>query len=161
MTNSFLRDTIMNMKTLIKNEKELESVAKDLTLKLSQKKLSHAGVLALYGELGAGKTTFTKELAQYLNITENISSPTFVILKSFDIPENSEIHFKKMIHIDTYRLDLPEELERLGFKDLLNDPENLIVIEWPEIAETLLPQDRINIKFNFVDNTSRELEISE
>jgi tRNA threonylcarbamoyladenosine biosynthesis protein TsaE len=149
------------MKTLIKNEKELEKVAKELVLKLSQKELKHAGVLALYGELGAGKTTFTKELAQFLKIEENISSPTFVILKTFDLGEIENIKFKKMIHIDTYRLDLPEELERLGFLDLVNDPENLIVVEWPEIAEQFLPKDRINIKFNFVDNTSRELDISE
>ena len=151
------------MKHLIKNEKELENTAENLIDRLNDQNHKSAQIIALYGNLGAGKTTFTKEIANYLKILEKITSPTFNILKTFEIknPENKNIKFKKLIHIDTYRLDLPEELERLGFLDLINDSENLIVIEWPEIVEEILPKNTVKVKFKIVDHTTRELDISE
>ena len=148
------------MKIIVNNEKELEGVAKTCLEKCaSELDSKKAQVFALYGDLGAGKTTFTKELAELLNIKEIITSPTFVILKTFDIKNHAR--FKKLIHIDTYRLDLGDELAKLGFESLLNDPSNLIVIEWPEIVENFFPQETIKIKFRFVDDTTRELEILE
>lgn len=151
------------MKYLIKNEKELENTAEDLVDNLNNQKHKTAQVIALYGNLGAGKTTFTKEIANYLKISEKITSPTFNILKTFEIkhPENKNIKFKKLIHIDTYRLDLPEELERLGFLDLISDPKNLIVIEWPEIVEEILPENTVKVKFEIIDHTTRELNINQ
>lgn len=155
------------MKYLVKNEKELENIAEKLVDDLNNYHDNGAKVIALYGNLGAGKTTFTKEIANYLKIQEKITSPTFNILKSFEI-KNSElqtksgemIKFKKLIHIDTYRLDLPQELERLGFKELLNDTDNLIVIEWPEIVEEILPENTVRVKFEILDSTTRELSIN-
>lgn len=155
------------MKYLVKNEKELENIAEKLVDDLNNQTDNSAKVIALYGNLGAGKTTFTKEIANYLKIQEKITSPTFNILKSFEI-KNSElqtksgemIKFKKLIHIDTYRLDLPQELERLGFKELLNDTDNLIVIEWPEIVEEILPENTVRVKFEILDSTTRELSIN-
>ena len=153
------------MKFLIKTEKDLENLAEKTLEIILQNKPNHGTVLALQGELGSGKTTFTKNLAKTLNITESITSPTFVILKSFEIKNANntetakETFFKKLIHIDSYRLDLSGELSHLGWHDFLNQKENLIVIEWPERVSDLLPKNYFLLKFAHVDETTREVEI--
>ncbi len=116
-----------------------------------------AAVLALHGNLGAGKTTFTKHLAKVLGITENVNSPTFVIQKNFEV--HTDDFFKKLIHIDTYRIDLQDELVRLGWAENVADRGNLIAVEWPENIPDLLPENTIHIYFTHVDETTREIEI--
>jgi len=121
-----------------------------------------AVVIALHGNLGAGKTTFTKELARFLGIKENVTSPTYIIQKNFDISEEKQENFapfKKLIHIDTYRIDLQDELVKLGWSDILLNTKNLIALEWPENIPDLLPENRINIHFRFIDEITREVEI--
>jgi len=163
------------MKYLIKTEKDLEKLAEDILILATEKKYNHATVLALRGELGAGKTTFTKNLAKILGITESITSPTFVIQKTFSInaenfknlaTENKALAeafskniFTQLIHIDSYRLDLSAELAHLGWHDLLNQKENLIVVEWPERIADILPAQHILLKFVHVDETTREVEV--
>lgn len=144
---------------IIKNEFDLQNLAEKI-LKTSVEFFANhhkATVLALRGDLGSGKTTFTKNLARILNIKENVSSPTFVIQKEFEIPagHSAALNFKKLIHIDSYRLDLSSELLHLGWHDLLNHRENLIVIEWPEKVADILPKKHIEVKFNHVDETTR------
>jgi len=153
---------LIKMKYLIKTEKDLEKLAQDALLLIREKKHNHATVLALQGDLGSGKTTFTKQLAKILGVTDSITSPTFVIQKTFEIKNEKiqkETFFKKMIHIDSYRLDLSEELIHLGWRDDLNKKENLIVAEWPERISEILPQQYILLKFSHVDETTREVEI--
>lgn len=160
------------MKYLIKTEKDLEKLAEDILILVTEKKYNHATVLALQGELGAGKTTFTKSLARVLGITESVTSPTFVIQKTFAISyknlvtENktlaeafSKNSFAQLTHIDSYRLDLSAELAHLGWHDLLNQKENLIVVEWPERIADILPAQYILLKFAHVDETTREVEV--
>lgn len=148
------------MKYLIKNERDLEKLAEDVLVLAAEKKYNHATVLALQGELGAGKTTFTKSLARILGITESVTSPTFVIQKTFSIAEAfSKNIFAQLIHIDSYRLDLSAELAHLGWNDLLNQKENLIVVEWPERIDDILPAQYILLKFSHVDETTREVEV--
>lgn len=150
------------MKYLIDNLHDLDQVAKEAlnqALKIDNQGNS-AVVLALYGDLGSGKTTFTKSLARILDITETVTSPTFVIQKNFNI-KNGEIlkNFQKLIHIDTYRIDLQDELIKLGWHQNVADDKNLIVVEWPENVEDILPENTIRIYFQFVDETTREIEI--
>jgi tRNA threonylcarbamoyladenosine biosynthesis protein TsaE len=167
------------MKYLIKNEKDLEKLAENVLILATEKKYNHATVLALQGELGAGKTTFTKSLARILGITDSVTSPTFVIQKTFSInsanSENDDKNlvtenkalakafsnnsFAQLIHIDSYRLDLSAELAHLGWHDLLNQKENLIVVEWPERIADILPMQYILLKFTHVDETTREVEV--
>lgn len=146
------------MKLLIKNQKELQDFANQVFLLICQNKYHHATVLALQGDLGSGKTTFTKELAKLFKITETITSPTFVIKKNFEI-NNQDVFFEKLIHIDSYRLDLAKELENLGWHDDLNNQKNLIVVEWPERVLDLMPKNYFLIKFEHVDETTREVEV--
>jgi tRNA threonylcarbamoyladenosine biosynthesis protein TsaE len=134
-------------------------VKKSIEIANSDKK---AVVIALHGNLGAGKTTFTKELARFLGIKENVTSPTYIIQKNFDISEDKQTEFepfKKLIHIDTYRIDLQDELVKLGWSDNLLNTKNLIALEWPENIPDLLPENRINIYFTFVDEITRQVEI--
>ena len=103
-----------------------------------------ATILALSGDLGAGKTTFAQGIARALGVEEQVTSPTFVIEKIYQLQNQT---FTRLIHIDAYRLTDPHELEVLGWKEIIADPANLILIEWPEKVAGLIPADAINISF--------------
>lgn len=116
-----------------------------------------ATIIALRGDLGAGKTTFTQALARELGITDVVQSPTYVLMKSYPINFKQ---FKNLIHIDAYRLDKPEEFSALKPETFLNNPENLIVIEWPERVEGHLPTPDILLNFSHVGQEhEREVNI--
>lgn len=115
----------------IENLKEMENWIEQFLNALNQKK--GATILALSGDLGAGKTTFTQLVARQLGINESVTSPTFVIQKEYMVPDHHWI--KRMIHIDAYRLDDKSDLEYLGWKEHIHNPENLIIIEWPEMVD--------------------------
>lgn len=95
-----------------------------------------ATLVTLSGELGAGKTTFTQALARTLGVTEHVTSPTFVLEKVYELEGQK---FKRLVHIDAYRLEGGSALTPLGWDDLIEDAENLIVLEWPERVEDALP----------------------
>lgn len=99
------------------------------TLQLQGEK-DEATLVGLHGHLGAGKTAFVKCIARILGIKEEVTSPTFVIMKIYE--SNSQFPWKRLVHIDAYRLERREELEAIDFEKLMNDPANLILIEWPE-----------------------------
>ena len=93
-----------------------------------------------------------------------MTSPTFVIQKNYVITNpkysgknNSAAGFKQFIHIDAYRLEEASELEVIGFEKLAADPHNLILIEWPERVRELLSTDMRTVKFQFIDETTREI----
>lgn len=109
-----------------------------------------AAVLALSGELGAGKTTFAQGFARALGVREKVKSPTFVLMKVYDIPSKSQVpksKFKHFIHIDCYRLASPKDLLPLGFKGLLKDKDAIMLIEWAERIKKILPRDAIWCRF--------------
>lgn len=119
-----------------------------------------ATLITLSGELGAGKTAFTKAIAKTLGIEETVTSPTFVLEKIYLIRNLEDSHsngegllgsetpkFKRLIHIDAYRLEQGSDLAPLGFDELMQDAENLILLEWPEkVSDALLvPAIKISI----------------
>ena len=114
---------------------ELRTITKHIYGSL-KKDPNHATILALKGDLGSGKTAFTKELAKVLGVTEHVTSPTFVLAKTYPLKDTT---FSNLIHIDAYRLEEGEDLNPIGFSDMLDDPNNLIVLEWPERVEGALP----------------------
>lgn len=118
-----------------------------------------AVVLALYGNLGAGKTTFLQGFAKGLGIKEKILSPTFVIMKRFPAPAKSAPKWKNFYHIDCYRLKNEKDILELGFDKIIKNPQNIIAIEWPERVKKKLPEDLIKIKINFGKENTRKLTV--
>ena len=131
---------------------KIEKTAKSFIKEVSKVDKNTATVLALYGDLGVGKTTITKEIAKHLGILEKVISPTFVIMKIY---KTNDKKFKNLIHIDAYRLEKSEEIKQLGFEDLLKDKNNLIIIEWPEKVEDYLPSNTHKIILEHRDDTTR------
>ncbi|MDD5606564.1 MAG: tRNA (adenosine(37)-N6)-threonylcarbamoyltransferase complex ATPase subunit type 1 TsaE [Candidatus Pacebacteria bacterium] len=124
------------------------SETKKLGEKMAKRK---ADVLALKGELGAGKTTFLKGYAKGLGVKEKVLSPTFLILKKIPIKNNY------FIHIDCYRIKDSKEILDLGFKKMLN--KYIMAIEWPERIKNILPKDTLWINFKIIDKNKREITI--
>lgn len=115
--------------------------------RLPGRQAGRALVLALQGELGAGKTTFVQGFAQGLGIRERILSPTFIISRRSVIPKQS--HFRSFFHIDCYRIRKPADLLSVGWKDIVKDPSNIVVLEWPGHIARLLPKDAIVLRFSY------------
>lgn len=109
-------------------------------------------ILALHGELGSGKTTFVKGLALGLGIRQKIMSPSFLIATSYKLPR----YKKTLYHLDLYRIPNPSHLRELGFADILKDPKNITVIEWPHHAGQL-PQSTIHLKFRHGKRTKERI----
>jgi tRNA threonylcarbamoyladenosine biosynthesis protein TsaE len=109
-----------------KNEKDTYQIATKLA-----KRLKGGEVIALEGDLGAGKTIFVKGLAKAFGIKKNITSPTFVLMKIYKI-ENSKFKIQNLVHVDCFRLDEPQELFYLGLEEYLNEPHSIVVIEWAD-----------------------------
>jgi tRNA threonylcarbamoyladenosine biosynthesis protein TsaE len=112
--------------------------------------------IMLYGNMGAGKTTFTKAFCQYLGVQSLTSSPTFSLVNEYVYSENG---VEKLIHhLDLYRLkDLDEALD-IGIEDYLFD-DDYCLIEWPQIIEPLLDADVLKISFEISDNSARKIVI--
>tara|TARA_B100000508_G_scaffold141049_1_gene145606 strand:- start:1334 stop:1798 length:465 start_codon:yes stop_codon:yes gene_type:complete len=118
---------------------------------------SGAVVVTLTGDLGAGKTTFTQQLAAYLNISETVVSPTFGIMKSYEISENED--FDQLIHIDAYRIEDISETEPLRFTELFKQPRTLICVEWPEQIQPILPEEVISVSITITENEERTVTV--
>lgn len=124
---------------------------------------ARATLLALSGDLGAGKTTFVQGIAQALGVEEQVTSPTFVIMKIYPVGKPvasngaDDLFFKHLVHMDAYRLKGKEHLRVLGWEALLADPGNLICIEWPEKIHDGIPADAVGIRFRYSGGNEREI----
>lgn len=155
-----------------KSVKDTGKIATDFAKSITVKeKFSNdkAVVVCLYGELGTGKTTFTKYLAKALGVEEVIQSPTFVIEKIYPVKLReadsdkvaiSQGKFSHLIHIDAYRLESGEEIQKLGWDEIISNPKNLIIVEWPENIKEVLPKERINIYFEHISEEERKISIN-
>ena len=114
------------------------------------------GHVALSGDLGAGKTTLTQAIARELGVAEVVTSPTFVVLKQY---ETAGSRFAKLVHIDAYRIENEAELGVLHVRDILDNPLNLVVVEWPEKVPTYTSDSTIQIHGTVADDGGRNFEI--
>ncbi len=123
---------------------DLPTIAAQLLAKLPQEG-THACVVALKGELGSGKTTFMQALARELGFDATVQSPTYVLMKSYPV---SFGRFTKLVHIDAYRLEKPEEFAQLAPQSFLHDPGALVCVEWPERLGNMLPTPDATVEFS-------------
>ena len=114
-----------------------------------------ATLIALSGDLGAGKTAFTKAVAKVLGVSEEVTSPTFVLEKIYQLAGKQ---WKHLIHIDAYRLEGGHELLAIGFDGIYRDAGNLILLEWPEkVPSALEGKKALPMSFKSVSETVREI----
>lgn len=139
---------------------DTKKIAEDFVKTLALQKDS-ATAAGLHGDLGSGKTTFVQCVAKILGVKENVQSPTFVILKNYKLHVTSSMlqapYYKFLVHIDCYRLDKKEDIEKLGWQEIISNPKNLVLVEWPERITGVMPKNTININFKFITNTTREI----
>lgn len=127
---------------------ELESVVRYVLPLLDERP-----IVALTGDLGAGKTTFVSQIAQHLAVIDDVSSPTFSIINTYQRKNGQYIH-----HIDLYRIEKNEELVQIGLDDYLHSGE-IVFIEWPEISEEYLPDHVLRMRFEHIDRQCRKIVI--
>ncbi|MEK7401060.1 MAG: tRNA (adenosine(37)-N6)-threonylcarbamoyltransferase complex ATPase subunit type 1 TsaE [Gemmatimonadota bacterium] len=101
-------------------------------------------VVALSGDLGAGKTTLTQAICRGYGVRDEVTSPTFAIVHVYEAPRSS-VH-----HVDLYRLDGTRDLQNIGWDDLVRG-ESILIVEWPERAQAALPADAVALELRFVD----------
>ncbi len=117
--------------------------------------LSAPSIILLDGELGAGKTCFTRGLCEGLKgDPRQVSSPTFTIVQEYDVENN-----RRLVHIDAYRLSGEEELESIGWDELLEDKTAIIAIEWPSRIAKAIPDNVTTVQISHLDLNSREIII--
>lgn len=119
------------------------------------RKLKPGSILCLEGQLGSGKTTFVKGLAEGLGLKrpEQVKSPTFVLMHIYKAKT-------PLYHFDCYRLDSVEELENIGFQDFVSDPCAVSCVEWAEKAKGLIPSHAMHIRFEILDAERRSIKIN-
>ncbi|MFH1423609.1 MAG: tRNA (adenosine(37)-N6)-threonylcarbamoyltransferase complex ATPase subunit type 1 TsaE [Candidatus Nealsonbacteria bacterium] len=149
-----------------KSKKETQKIATDLATKTKSGplslKLQRASIIALEGELGAGKTTFIQAFAKALGIKSKVKSPTFNIIKKYKIPNvpHSALYVPRSVyHIDCYRLKDYKEAIPLGIKDIFKEDNAVILIEWPERISEILPKNIIRVHIDHIDKNKRKISI--
>lgn len=145
----------MNESKILHNLEETKVYAREFVSNLVPL-VDSATLVGLYGNLGAGKTSFTQGVAAALGISDTVNSPTFVIEKIYTLVDQKFSHF---IHIDAYRLEKAEEMLRLGWNEIISNPKNLIIVEWPERIAEIMPA-HIEVKLEHVSENERTVEIN-
>ncbi|MFZ1301012.1 MAG: tRNA (adenosine(37)-N6)-threonylcarbamoyltransferase complex ATPase subunit type 1 TsaE [Candidatus Microsaccharimonas sp.] len=134
----------------VNNERETKTLAENIALTLKG-----GEVFELIGDVGAGKTTFVKGLAKGLFIDDDIQSPSFTISRMYDARDNL-----RLVHYDFYRLsDAGIMLNELS--EMVHDENTITVIEWADIVENVLPENRYTIKFESPSENVRAIELSD
>lgn len=132
------------MKIITKSQQETENFAKEIG-----KKLKGDEIIALYGDLGVGKTVFTRGLVSYFGTKNAVTSPTFTLVNEYVAPKF------KIYHFDMYRIKSLEDLESTGFFDYMY--RGVFVIEWSENIENYLPKETIKIYIEKNENDSERI----
>jgi tRNA threonylcarbamoyladenosine biosynthesis protein TsaE len=115
-------------------------------------------LVCLSGDLGAGKTTFSQGVLAYFGAEEPYTSPTFVIMKEYTLSKEKN-GIKRIYHVDAYRVEA-KDIEHLGFEEWCSDPAGLVMLEWPERIEDVLPVKRMEITLTQQSETVRNIQVT-
>lgn len=152
--------TIFQMERIYK-ENEISEIATLVLQEISTSSFSSAVLVTLSGDLGAGKTSLTQEIARQIGVSENVISPTYIIMKRYEIPSDSLLNkkcdFENFIHIDAYRIEDEEELLNLRWNEILANPKNLVFLEWPEKVKGLTKEPSFSITLTHHNTDSRKV----
>ena len=162
------------MKKFVSNNlEESKKIAKDLAVNLMSRSrrdiCGGALVLALMGDLGSGKTTFAQAFAEGLGVKEKVKSPTFIIFRKSKIPaspagrENKgwrEKGFLYFYHFDIYRIHNEKEILNLGWEEIISNPKNIVLVEWADKIEKILPKNSVKINFKHLKGDKREIVLN-
>lgn len=141
---------------------EITSISTRQTQELADKlaeKLKPGDVLALQGDLGSGKTTFTSYLVRALGSESRVQSPSFVLVRRYIVPKTNGEKIRTIYHVDLYRLTSKAEVEDLGLEEMFSEEDALVIIEWPELAEDILPETSVKIDFEYAGENKRKINV--
>lgn len=147
------------MQYLSHSPEETQQFAREEALRLVGEGAGQPIVIALEGELGAGKTTFTQAFAEALGVHEHLKSPTFVLMKHYKITGAPKYH--TLYHLDCYRLNSSADLIPLGTRDTIHLPGTIILIEWAERVKDILPRNHWVIHIDHVSEQERNITVTE
>lgn len=136
------------MELLLKNLSDIDIVANNFVEEMGKR-----NIFAFYGEMGAGKTTFIKAICKALGVSETITSPTFAIVNEYKKSDG-----KPIFHFDFYRIKNIEEAYDFGYEDYFYSG-HLCFIEWPELVESLLPDNVVKVQINIEESDQRTIII--
>jgi tRNA threonylcarbamoyladenosine biosynthesis protein TsaE len=146
------------MKLVSRNPEDTRAIAAKLAQRVrAAMPGAQATVIALRGELGAGKTTFVQGFADAIGVVQTPKSPTFTLMKSYAVPSTPY----SVWHLDCYRLKGREDLTTLDMHLVLSDPRNIVLVEWPERIGDGLPRNHIEVHMTHAGADSRGIDISE
>lgn len=141
---------------LLKKMKKTAAIAGKLAKKILKLNLKKAVVIGLSGELGAGKTTFTQFFAKALGVKEKIHSPTFVIMKKYPVASSK---YSVLFHFDAYRIKNQKDIIALGWKKIISEPKNIILVEWAENIRKIFPKKHFWVNFSHIEKNRRAIDI--
>ncbi|MCI2081816.1 MAG: tRNA (adenosine(37)-N6)-threonylcarbamoyltransferase complex ATPase subunit type 1 TsaE [Bacteroidales bacterium] len=134
--------------TVIRNLEDLDRAAKEFMGKIGNNR-----IIAFYGSMGAGKTTFITAFCKALGVKDVVNSPTFTIVNEYRTDKGRSVY-----HFDFYRINKISEAQDIGFEEYLYDTDGICVIEWPEIVEELLPDETLRVHIAVNPDESRTLK---
>lgn len=148
-TLAFRGGIIGAMTIEVTSEAEMKAFAEKIGAQLTA-----GAVFELAGDIGAGKTTFTKGLAAGLGVDDEVQSPSFTISRTYDARDGLQL-----VHYDFYRLDDPGIMQN-EVAELVHDPSTVTVIEWADVVEGVLPETRVRLSIQATDENRRTINIS-
>jgi len=149
------------MQITTKSPKQTQQIAGKLAQKLIKKSAKRALVIALKGKLGTGKTVFIKGFSSFFKIKEDILSPTFVIVHKHNIKNKiKNIEFTNLYHIDAYRLKSYKDLKKLKIDEILDNPKNIVMIEWADRVRKIIPKQAVWVTIKHAGKETRKIIIT-
>ncbi|MBR1966234.1 MAG: tRNA (adenosine(37)-N6)-threonylcarbamoyltransferase complex ATPase subunit type 1 TsaE [Lentisphaeria bacterium] len=138
-----------NFKIISRSENDTAKLAQELASKLPR-----GTVIALYGDLGAGKTVFSRAFAKAIGVKETVSSPTYTIIQEYLLDDGGYFY-----HLDLYRIKNSRDALAFAVDEYLNDGNAYALVEWPERIEDILGADTLIININHLSDTEREISV--